>query len=190
MEIARKTKARLVTSFDQAQAYARYLGFPADQMGFDTLGNVGGSITFFGGEVKVTFVNAIHGSSVTVKEKPGDEKSPDVAYAAGNPIGFVIAIRNGPTFYHTGDTDAFTDMQLLRSMDITLMLACIGDHFTMGPERAAEAVVFARPAKVAAMHYGTFPVLTGTPAQFAAALKAKGLLPKYQALQVHETLEF
>jgi L-ascorbate metabolism protein UlaG (beta-lactamase superfamily) len=143
--------------------------------------------TFCDGEVNVTLVNAIHGSSLTVKEKPGDEKSPDLVYPAGNPIGFVIAIRNGPTLYHTGDTDAFTDMQLIRSMDVTLMLACIGDHFTMGPERAVEAVVFARPAKVAAMHYGTFPVLTGTPAQFAAALKAKGLLTKYQALQIHET---
>jgi L-ascorbate metabolism protein UlaG (beta-lactamase superfamily) len=184
VEIARKTKARLVTSFDQAQAYARYLGYPADQMGLDTLGNVGGTLSFFDGEVKVTFVNAIHGSSVSVKEKGGD-----VAYPAGNPMGFVIAVRNGPTLYHTGDTDVFTDMQLLRSMKITLMLACIGDHFTMGPERAAEAVALAQPAKVAAMHYGTFPVLTGTPAQFAAALKAKDLLLRYQPLQLHETLD-
>ena len=184
VEIARKTRARLVTSFDQAQAYVRYLGYPADQMGFDTLGNVGGTLSFFDGEVKVTFVNAIHGSSVSVKEKGGD-----VGYAAGNPMGFVIAVRNGPTLYHTGDTDAFTDMQLLRSMKITLMLACIGDHFTMGPERAAEAVSLAQPAKVAAMHYGTFPVLTGTPAQFAAALKAKDLLLRYQPLQLHETLD-
>ena len=190
VEIAKATKARLVTTYDQAQAYVRYLGFPADRMGFDSLGNVGGTLSFFDDEVKVTLVNAIHGSSLTVKEKPGDEKSPDLVYPAGNPIGFVIAIRNGPTLYHTGDTDAFTDMQLIRSMDVTLMLACIGDHFTMGPERAVEAVVFARPAKVAAMHYGTFPVLTGTPAQFAAALKAKGLLTKYQPLQIHETLEF
>ena len=184
VEIARKTKARLVTSLDQAQAYVRYLGYPADQMGFDTLGNVGGTLSFFDGEVKVTFVNAIHGSSVSVKEKGGD-----VGYPAGNPMGFVIAVRNGPTLYHTGDTDVFTDMQLLRSMKITLMLACIGDHFTMGPERAAEAVSLAQPAKVAAMHYGTFPVLTGTPAQFAAALKAKDLLLRYQPLQLHETLD-
>ena len=117
------------------------------------------------------------------------EKGADVTYPAGNPIGFVIAVRNGPTIYHTGDTDVFTDMQLLRSMKITLMLACIGDHFTMGPERAAEAVALAQPAKVAGMHYGTFPVLTGTPAQFAAALKAKDLLLKYQPLQIHETLD-
>jgi L-ascorbate metabolism protein UlaG (beta-lactamase superfamily) len=189
VEIAKNTKARLVTSFDQAQAYVRYLGFPEDQMGFDSLGNVGGSLSFFDGEVTITLVNAVHGSTLTAKEKAG-EKTNDVPYPAGNPVGFVIAIKNGPTLYHTGDTDAFTDMNLLRSMNVTLMLACIGDHFTMGPERAAEAVALARPTKVAAMHYGTFPVLTGTPAQFVAALKAKGMMPRYQQLTIHETLEF
>jgi len=184
VEIAKRTKAKLVTTMDQAQAYIRYAGFPAEQVGYDSAGNVGGTLSFFDGEVKVTFVNAVHGSSVTVKEK-----SADVAYPAGNPIGFVIAVRSGPTIYHTGDTDVFTDMQLLRSMKVTLMLACIGDHFTMGPERAAEAVALVQPAKVAAMHYGTFPVLTGTPAQFAAALKGKDLLLKYQPLQIRETLD-
>jgi L-ascorbate metabolism protein UlaG (beta-lactamase superfamily) len=184
VEIAKRTKARLVTSFDQAQAYARHLGFPSDQFGLDSVGNVGGTLSFFDGEVKITFVNAIHGSTLTAKEKGGD-----APYAAGNPMGFVIAVRNGPTIYHTGDTDAFTDMQLLKSMKITLMLACIGDHFTMGPDRAAEAVAMAQPEKVSPMHYGTFPVLTGTPAQFAAALKSKGLLARYQPLQLRETLE-
>lgn len=184
VELAKKTKARLVTSFDQAKAYVRHLGFPEDQVGLDGVGNVGGTLSFFNGEVRITFVNAIHGSMLTAKEKAGD-----VPHAAGNPIGFVIAIRNGPTIYHTGDTDAFTDMQLLRSMKITLMLACIGDHFTMGPDRAAEAVALAQPAKVAPMHYGTFPVLSGTPAQFAAALKARDLLGRYQPLQLRETLE-
>src|SRR5215471_15298832 len=184
VEIAKRTKAKLVTSFDQAQAYVRYLGFPSEQVGFDSAGNVGGTLAFFDGEVKVTLVNAIHGSTLTAKEKGGD-----VPYPAGNPIGFVIAVRNGPTIYHTGDTDEFTDMQLLKSMKVTLMLACIGDHFTMGPERAAEAVAMVQPEKVAAMHYGTFPVLTGTPAQFAAALKGKDLLLKYQPLQIRETLD-
>jgi len=50
-------------------------------------------------------------------------------------------------------------------------------------------VALVQPAKVAPMHYGTFPVLTGTPAQFAAALKAKDMLLRYQPLQLHETLE-
>lgn len=184
VEIAKRTKARLVTSFDQAQAYARYLGFPSENFGTDSAGNVGGTLSFFDGEVKITFVNAIHGSTLTAKEKGGD-----VSYAAGNPVGFVIAVRNGPTVYHTGDTDEFTDMQLMKSMKITLMLACIGDHFTMGPERAADAVAMIQPEKVAPMHYGTFPFLTGTPAQFVAALKARGLLGRYQPLQLRETLE-
>ncbi|HET9158303.1 MAG TPA: metal-dependent hydrolase [Myxococcaceae bacterium] len=184
VDIAKRTKAKLVTSFDQAQAYVRYLGFPADQVGVDSAGNVGGTLTFFDGEVKVTIVNAIHGSTLTAKEKGGD-----VPYPAGNPVGFVVAVRNGPTLYHTGDTDVFTDMQLLKSMKVTLMLACIGDHFTMGPERAAEAAAMVQPEKVAPMHYGTFPVLSGTPAQFAAALKARGLLGRYQPLQLRETLE-
>jgi len=184
VDIAKATKAKLVTTADQGAVYARQLGYPADQMGFDSLGNVGGTVGFFDGEVKVTFVNAIHSSAVSVKEG-----GRDVSYAAGGPIGFVITIRNGPTLFHTGDTDVFTDMQLLKPMKITMMLACIGDHFTMGPDRAAEAVAFVQPAKVAAMHYGTFPVLTGTPAQFAAALKAKDLLGRYQPLQIHETLE-
>jgi L-ascorbate metabolism protein UlaG (beta-lactamase superfamily) len=74
-------------------------------------------------------------------------------------------------------------------MKVTMMLACIGDHFTMGPERAADAVSMVQPEKVLPMHYATFPVLTGTPAQFAAALKAKGLLGRYQPMQLHETLE-
>ena len=184
VEIAKRTKAKLVTSYDQAQAYTRYLGFPSDQVGGDSAGNVGGTLSFFDGEVKITLVNAIHGSTLTAKEKSGD-----VPYPAGNPIGFVIAVRNGPTIYHTGDTDEFTDMQMLKSMKISLMLACIGDHFTMGPERAADAVSMVQPEKVAPMHYGTFPVLTGTPAQFAAALKTKGLLGRYQPLQLHETMD-
>ena len=184
VDIAKRTKARLVTSFDQAQAYAQHLGFPSDQFGMDSVGNVGGSLSFFDGEVKVTIVNAIHGSTLTAKEKGAD-----VPYPAGNPVGFVIAVRNGPTVYHTGDTDVFTDMQLLKSFKINLMLACIGDHFTMGPDRAADATSLVQPEKVAPMHYGTFPVLGGTPAQFAAALKSKGLLGRYQPLQLKETLE-
>jgi L-ascorbate metabolism protein UlaG (beta-lactamase superfamily) len=182
--IAEKTKARLVTTADQADAMVRYLGFPTGQRSIDSVGNVGGTLSFFDGEVKVTMVPAVHSSAVKVTEGKGE-----VAYPSGNPIGFVIAIRNGPTLYHTGDTDLFGDMQFLRPMKVTLMLVCIGDHFTMGPARAAEAVALVQPTRVSPMHYGTFPALTGTPAEFAAALKAKVLLERYQPLQLHETLE-
>ena len=184
LDILRRTEARVVTSFDQAQAYRRHLGFPAERVDYDSVGNVGGTLSFFDGEVKVTLVNAVHGSSLSYRENRDVRVEP-----AGNPVGFVISVRNGPTVYHTGDTDVFGDMQLLRPMKISLMLACIGDHFVMGPERAAEAVALVRPAKVAAMHYGTVRFLPGTPSQFTAALRARDLLGRYQALQIGETLE-
>src|SRR5262249_15322430 len=149
-----------------------------------SVGNVGGTLTFFDGEVRITLVNAVHGSSLSFKEKNDVRVEP-----AGNAIGFVISVRGGPTVYHTGDTDLFGDMRLLRAMNVTLMLACIGDHFVMGPERAAEAVAFVQPAKVAAMHYGTVGFLSGTPAQFTAALNARNLRSRYQPLQIGETLE-
>jgi len=55
---------------------------------------------------------------------------------------------------------------------IDTMLVCIGDHFTMGPARAAEAVKLVAPNTVIPMHYGTFPVLTGTPEAFERELKS------------------
>jgi len=64
------------------------------------------------------------------------------------------------------------------------MLVCIGDHFTMGPEGAADAVRLVAPAKAVPMHYGTFPVLTGTPQQFAAALRARKLGSKLLELEL------
>ena len=184
LDILRRTNAHVVTSFDQAQAYLRHLGFPADRLDYDSVGNVGGTLSFFDGEVRVTLVNAVHGSSLSYKEKLEVRVEP-----AGNAVGFVVAVRGGPVVYHTGDTDEFSDMQLLRAMKITLMLACIGDHFVMGPERAADAVALVQPAKVVAMHYGTVRFLPGTPAQFAAALTARKLGSRYQPLQIGETLE-
>ena len=39
----------------------------------------------------------------------------------------------------------------------------IGDHFTMGPREAAVAAELDRCPTVVPSHYGTFPLLTGTP---------------------------
>jgi len=52
-----------------------------------------------------------------------------------------------------------------------LALVCIGGHFTMDPEHAAYAVrELIRPKQVIPMHYGTYPVINRTPAEFKAAL--------------------
>ncbi len=71
---------------------------------------------------------------------------------------------------------------------IDVMLACIGDHFTMGPERAAAAVKLVEPRVVIPNHYGTFPQLTGTPEAFGAALKKEGSKAEMRVMQIGETI--
>lgn len=186
-EIAKKTGARLVTTFDLGKALTTYGGYPEKQMGFDTQGNFGGELNLLDGDVKIAFIPAIHSSTVMAPEGGADKDIHD----GGNPGGFLITVKNGPTLYHTGDTDVFGDMALIGQFHkVDVMLACIGGHFTMGPERAAEAVKLVKAAKVIPMHYGTFPVLDGTPEAFAKALKKQGVKTKLQVMKVGETLKF
>jgi len=188
VDIAKRTGAQLVTNFDLGTAMVTYLGFPAGQAGYLTQGNAGGTLTLLDGEVSITFEPAVHGSTFS---PPAASGTAPVMAAAGSPGGFVIRIKHGPTFYHTGDTAAFGDMKLIGDADhVDVMLACIGDHFTMGPKDAALAVSLVRPDTVIPMHFGTFPVLQGTPEQFGAALKARHLKTKLKVMQIGETAEF
>ena len=182
VEIAKKTGAKLVANVDLAAAMVSVLGYPADQADFDTTGHIGGQLNLLDGEVKVCFVPAMHGSTVRK-----DENSPPVA--AGMPTGLVVSIRNGPTIYHTGDTGFFADIARVSDHNtIDVMLVCIGDHFTMGPIRAAEAVK-AVGAKIAIPnHYGTFPVLTGTPEEFGDEMKKIGAKAELRVMNVGETI--
>jgi len=68
------------------------------------------------------------------------------------------------------------------------MLACIGDHFTMGPARAAEAVKLVKPQTVIPMHYGTFPILTGTPEAFDRELKQRQAEAELRMMRIGETI--
>jgi L-ascorbate metabolism protein UlaG (beta-lactamase superfamily) len=186
VEIAKKTGAKLVATFDLARAMAQFGGFPAHQAGMDTMGHFGGTISLLDGEVLVTFVPALHGSGLeAVEEGPLAKKS---VYAS-NPGGFVIAVKNGPVIYHTGDTDVFSDMALIsRFSTIDIMLACIGDRFTMGPERAAYAVKLVNPKIAVPMHYGTFPLLTGTPEAFEKEMKKVKAKAKMRKMDVNGSL--
>jgi L-ascorbate metabolism protein UlaG (beta-lactamase superfamily) len=184
VEIGKRTGAKLISNYDLAEAMKLVLGYPAKQANNDTTGHMGGQLNLLNGDVSVRFVPAFHGSAV-VK----DDKSPPVY--AGNPTGLVIAIRNGQTIYHTGDTDLFSDMALVsRYHTIDIMLVCIGDHFTMGPKQAADAVKLVEPRTVIPMHYGTFPVLTGTPEAFDRELKDRGVKTKLRVMKIGETITF
>ncbi|HEY5991641.1 MAG TPA: metal-dependent hydrolase [Candidatus Udaeobacter sp.] len=180
--IGKRTRAKLVATFDLSAAIVSALGYPSDLADMETTGHMGGTLTLFGGEVAVTFVPAWHGSAVSK-----EETAPPVY--AGTPAGLVIALRDGPTIYHTGDTDLFSDMALVsRFHKIDIMLVCIGDHFTMGPARAAEAVKLVGPRSVVPMHYGTFPLLTGTPEAFEGELKKRESKAKLSVMKVGETI--
>jgi L-ascorbate metabolism protein UlaG (beta-lactamase superfamily) len=182
VEIGTRTRAKLVATFDLSAAIVSGLGYPSDLADVETIGHMGGTLTLLGGEAAVTFVPAWHGSGVS-KEETG----PPIY--AGTPAGLVIGLREGPTIYHTGDTDLFSDMALVaRFHKIDVMLVCIGDHFTMGPARAAEAVRLVNPREVIPMHYGTFSVLTGTPEAFGRELKRRKSKAKLRVMKIGETI--
>jgi L-ascorbate metabolism protein UlaG (beta-lactamase superfamily) len=91
----------------------------------------------------------------------------------------VIRFEDGLTVYFAGDTALFGDMRLIKEMyEPTIAFLPIGDHFTMGPEAAARAASFVGARQIVPMHYGTFPLLTGTPERL------KELMPGVDILQL------
>lgn len=189
VEIAKKTGAQLVATFDLGKAMVQYGGFPEKQFGFPSAGHFGGEIALLDGEVKVAFIPALHGSGIEAAE--GAAVPANSLQYAGEPGGFVISVKNGPSIYHTGDTDLFSDMALVKDFGpIDLMLVCIGDKFTMGPKRAAQAVKLVGAKTAAPMHYGTFPVLTGTPGEFVEQTRKASPGTTVKVFEIGETMSF
>lgn len=170
VEIAKKTKARLVAPFELGQAMVKVLKFPENQVGFDTLGNPGGEFSIADGEVKVNFTQAIHASSLDVPD------SDQPAVTGGTPVGYVIKIKNGPTIYHPGDTAYFSDMKLIgRKFQPDLSIINIGGHFGMEVPDAILAANDIHAKLTIPHHYQTFPILTATADEFVKGLKSKRL---------------
>ena len=94
----------------------------------------------------------------------------------GDPAGYVVHLEDGTTLYYAGDTALFGDMRLIGEMyrpDIAFLP--IGDRFTMGPAAAAKACELLGVRQVVPMHWGTFPLLTGTPAELRMLVEPKGV---------------
>jgi L-ascorbate metabolism protein UlaG (beta-lactamase superfamily) len=136
--------------------------------------NQGGTVEAAG--IKVTMVPAVHSS--------GDiYGGVEVPLYLGVPVGFVLELENGFRIYAAGDTAAFRDMELIRELwKPDLAMLPIGGHYTMGPTEAAIAVGFLGVRDVLPLHYGTFPLLAGTPQQLRDALDARGIA----GVTVHE----
>jgi L-ascorbate metabolism protein UlaG (beta-lactamase superfamily) len=125
--------------------------------------NKGGTITSKG--LRITMTDARHSSSI----------DKNLTYL-GEAAGFIVKLENGQTIYYAGDTSLFGDMKLIGELyrpDIAFLP--IGDRFTMGPDTAAIAAKWLGVKQVVPMHYGTFPLLTGTAEQLEQHLAGTGI---------------
>ena len=114
--------------------------------------NKGGTVDL--GFVKLTMTHALHSSSI----QDGD----NILYG-GEAAGYILTFKDGRRAYFAGDTAFFSDMKLYGEIyHPELAFLPVGDHFTMGPEEAAFAARMLGVKEIIPMHYGTFPVLTGT----------------------------
>jgi L-ascorbate metabolism protein UlaG (beta-lactamase superfamily) len=129
----------------------------------------GGTVTPLGPQIKITQVRAEHSSEVTVTD-PATKKT--TTYPGGEPAGFIVELENGFKVYHMGDTGLFGDMRLYGEYyKPDLIMIPIGGHFVMDPKDAAYATrELLKPKHAIPFHYGTFPVLRGTPQEYQAAL--------------------
>jgi L-ascorbate metabolism protein UlaG (beta-lactamase superfamily) len=115
------------------------------------------------GPLKVTMTHAVHSCGI----QDGDQ----IIYG-GEAAGYVLHLTDGRKIYFSGDTNVFSDMQLIEKLyqpDLTFLP--IGDFYTMGPREAALACRLLKAKKVIPMHFGTFPALTGRPEELSRLLK-------------------
>lgn len=160
--LARRCSPTIACVHELALHLHAQLGEGADVIGM----NAGGTAEAAG--LRVTMVPATHSSG-------GLAERGAVRYL-GEPMGFVVELENGFRVYHAGDTAVFGDMALIRELHRPdLALLPIGGRYTMDPAGAALAVELLGVAHVAPIHWGTFPILAGTPAELERAIAVRGL---------------
>ncbi len=105
----------------------------------------------------------VEGIDVTLTHGNHSSSADDGTYL-GESCGLVLRLEDGFTLYFAGDTNVFGDMALIaRIYEPDVVVIPIGDHFTMGPREAAVALELLGAKRCIPSHYGTFPLLTGTP---------------------------
>jgi len=146
VELTKKFKPEVVAMIE----LKGWLGSQGAEVGESPGPNKGGTVGAAG--AKFTLTNAFHSSS-----------SDDGAYL-GEAAGIVIGLDNGTTIYFAGDTCVFGDMQLIgRIYSPDVAVLPIGGHFTMDPREAGVALELLGVKRCIPCHYGTFPLLAGTP---------------------------
>ena len=157
--LARATGAVVVCATEMAGYLARKGLKSARGLG------IGGTID--AAVARITMTMALHSSGLT------DE---DGVHYVGEAAGFVVRAAGMPTIYFAGDTGLFGDMRTIAEVyQPEIAFLPIGDHYTMGPDTAAIAARWLGVRQVVPMHWGTSPVLTGTPAELRAHLAGSGI---------------
>jgi L-ascorbate metabolism protein UlaG (beta-lactamase superfamily) len=159
VKVARETGARVVAPYE--------LSVWLQQKGLQhvTGMNPGGALSVLG--MSITMVPACHSSSVVEEGR--------IVYL-GLATGYIMRFENGLAVYFAGDTSIFGDMRLIGEIyRPQIAFLPIGDLYTMGPDQAALACGLLGVKQVVPMHYGTFPALTGTPAQLRALVEPRGV---------------
>ena len=127
--------------------------------------NKGGSQDI--GGVRITMTDARHSS--------GYVDNGQMVYM-GEPAGYVVRLEDGMSIYFAGDTCLFGDMRLIGELYApTIAFLPIGDRFTMDPVQAARAAEFLDVKQIVPMHWGTFPLLTGTPDALKTLVEPRGI---------------
>lgn len=169
-ELASRTGAQVVGSYELAGLLGAQNSVGA---------NIGGSVKVK--DATIHLVEAVHSS--------GYGQDPKALQYGGPAMGFVIQIDRGPTLYHSGDTAVFSSMALIaEQLRPTHALLPIGGHFTMDPKGAAAAAKLLKVKAVLPMHYGTFPLLKGTPEELKAELRAAKVKAGVTVLEPGKTI--
>ena len=147
IELSKKFGPLPIVALVELKGWLRQNGAQADDLPGP---NKGGTVE--AADASFTVTNAFHSGA-----------APDGSYG-GEPCGVVVRLKDGKSVYFAGDTCVFGDMQLIgRIYSPDVAVLPIGGHFTMDPTEAAVACELLGAARIVPCHYGTFPLLKGTP---------------------------
>jgi L-ascorbate metabolism protein UlaG (beta-lactamase superfamily) len=175
LALAEATSAQIICQYDltfwlvgKGITEERIIGF-----------NKGGTIELPG--IKATMTAAQHSSTLYEDGK---------LIPMGDAAGYVLHFSNDFCIYMTGDTSVTYDMLIIGDLyQPDLVLLPIGDFFTMDPRQAAYALKLIRPRYAIGYHWGTFPILSGTPEALEEACKEFAVDTKILPLRPGESVD-
>ena len=163
VRLAKQHEALVVCNYEIGLWLKGRAGLP-DERVLDM--NIGGSAELLPGWVAL-MTRADHTSSL--------QEDDGTVVPGGVPSGFVLGGDDIATLYCAGDTAAFGEMMVIgQQHEPGAALLPIGGRYTMDPPAAAWATNMLGVPRVVPCHYGTFPALAGTPAEFEEALRELG----------------